>query len=268
MDDAPTPRLRRFFSLGPVCVTFLVAPTLMFVIWLGSSVSAGTATSVTESYPQAIKLLEELEPEARRALTRAPEPISSDTATLPADSTPATNTEKPGIGAHQRDQDIAPTTAAVSDSATIEPEALTCRVWGPIGAEEVLDELRSLVADAGDVIEIEESHLESDPDYLVYIDTDQNIDNARRLLKELESQSVDAYMISGGELINSVSVGVFSRESRAQAHQSTLKEMGYLPRIEPLERGQTVFHLYARVPQGFETAGHPSADCAAIASLR
>ena len=118
------------------------------------------------------------------------------------------------------------------------------------------------------MIEIEESHLESDPDYLVYIDTDQNIDNARRLLKELESQSVDAYMISGGELINSVSVGVFSRESRAQAHQSTLKEMGYLPRIEPLERGQTVFHLYARVPQGFETAGHPSADCAAIASLR
>ena len=267
MDEALKPSSRSLYSVGTVGVALLIAANLILILWLNGSSVEDVELSSADAFPQQIKLLDELDPGIRRAPANEGDVPSTGIETsrsalviagTPSRGTPAESAPvDPGLDA-----------SSSGDQKSAQPQALACRVWGPIGAQEVLDELRSLIGAAGDVIDVQASEIASDPDYLVYIETDQNIDNARRLLKELESQSVDAYVISGGELINSVSVGVFSRQSRAEAHQQRLKDMGYQSLIEPLERGQTVYHLYARVPQGFETVGHASADCATIASLR
>ena len=91
-----------------------------------------------------------------------------------------------------------PAERSVPLNLTIEEESLVCRVWGPFASESDLQALQQAILEEGEVIEVRTKEIKSPPDYLVYIDSDNNIDNARRLLKELQNQSLDAYIISAG----------------------------------------------------------------------
>jgi hypothetical protein len=218
----------------------LIGANLLLAVWWSAPPSSDSRTTARD-FPREITLLAELDP---AKLSAKPEMSAA--------------------GAERVERDDPAGNDAIAPSG----QALVCRVWGPIGEPAVLEDLRSRVAASGDVVDVRESQVSSAPDFLVYIDTDQNIDNARRLTKELDAQRIDAHIIAGGDLVNSVSVGVFSAESRAQAQQQRLSELGYRSAIEPLSRAQTVYHLYGRVPEGFATAGHPFTDCTAIASIQ
>ena len=143
-----------------------------------------------------------------------------------------------------------------------------CRIWGPFSEKSALDGVQLVVAAAGSVVEVKSEEISSAPDFLVYLDTGRNIDSARRFLKELESQSLDAYVIAGGDYMNSVSVGVFSNESGAVRQSVRLEDLGYEPRVQALERVQTVYHLVGRVPEAFRLQSHGHTDCPTIASVR
>lgn len=146
------------------------------------------------------------------------------------------------------------------------PVVRVCRSWGPFTSEESLAQIRAKVALAADSVQVRQDEMTSAPDYLVYLDSDNNLDNARRLLKEMESQELDAYVIAGGEYVNSVSAGVFSNRSRADQQMRKLRDLGYEPRLESLERIQTVHYLTARVPEGFNVEGAEASPCEEIAS--
>jgi len=147
-----------------------------------------------------------------------------------------------------------------------EPPALICRAWGPFTSDETLEPARIAVAAVTDRLEVLNSEVAAPPDYLVYLDADNNLDNARRLQKELEGQDIDAYVIAGGSFLNSVSAGVFSQRQGAQRLVKRLEDLGYKPRLETLERAQAVRHLIARVPEGFQLEGMTAAPCPEIAS--
>lgn len=147
-----------------------------------------------------------------------------------------------------------------------EPTALVCRAWGPFASDETLEPVRIAVAAVTDRLEVRNAKVAAAPDYLVYLDTDNNIDNARRLQQELESQDIDAYVIAGGPFLNAVSAGVFSQRSSADRLMQRLKDLGYVPRIESLERVEEVRQLVARVPEGFHIPGMTDSPCPAIAS--
>jgi len=146
-------------------------------------------------------------------------------------------------------------------------DALVCRVWGPYSDTEELEALRDDLSGIGSAFEVRTSEVAADSDYLVFIETGNNLETARRTLQELESQSVDAYVIAGGPYVNSVSVGVFSREDRALAQQQRVETLGYQARTEPLSRSQTVYHLVARVPESFAVTADGALECGAIASV-
>jgi hypothetical protein len=143
--------------------------------------------------------------------------------------------------------------------------AMVCRRWGPIADPAMMASVRADLDLVGEVLEVSASEVESAPDYLVRLDSDNNLDNARRLLKELEAQSIDAYVIAGGDFANSVSAGVFSSEDRADRQLARLVDLGYAPHKEALVRVQTVHHVTALVPEGFELASYEASDCPAIA---
>jgi hypothetical protein len=144
---------------------------------------------------------------------------------------------------------------------------LVCRIWGPFSSIEGLERVQATVDEVGEVVEVQTGQVQSTPDFLVYIESDNNIDNAHRLLKELDGQSLDAYIIAGGEFMNSVSAGVFSSQERAERQLRRLTDLGYSAEIEALERVQTVFHLMAMVPEAFEAQSQAYKDCPAIASV-
>ncbi len=144
--------------------------------------------------------------------------------------------------------------------------ALVCRAWGPFTGNGALEAAREALLGVADEVEVVLRQVEAAPDYLVYLETDDNPDNARRLMKELESQRIDAYVIAGGPFLNAVSAGVFSNRERAENLVSKLDELGYRPRLEALPRAQDVRHLVARVPEDFRLDGAPWTSCREIAS--
>jgi hypothetical protein len=145
---------------------------------------------------------------------------------------------------------------------------MVCRVWGPFGDRAQLEPLQRQLGELGGAIEVRQSEVQGEPDFLVFIDTGNNLDTARRTLQELETQSVDAYIIAGGPYVNSVSVGVFSRENRANAQKQRVESLGYKSAVQVLSRSQTVYHLIARIPERLDQLENAGADCQTIASIQ
>jgi hypothetical protein len=149
-----------------------------------------------------------------------------------------------------------------------------CRIWGPYNDEPALAELRRQIADVAENLQVQASEIQGSPDYLVYVDTQGNIDTARRMQQELSSQNFEAYLMSGGPFANALSVGVFSQRARAESQRGKVAGLGYQVAIEALPRSQEVYHLLAQVPADFvpditpelAPAIAPASDCAAIAS--
>jgi hypothetical protein len=161
------------------------------------------------------------------------------------------------------------TVAGAAPSAIAElVDPLVCQIWGPFSDERAMAPLQEQVAGVGSAMEVRASQISSDLDYQVYIDTGGSVDNARRTLKELKSQSVDAFVMTGGEFKNSVSVGVFSQTRSAEMQRKQVAALGYKVTVQTLNRPQTVYHLVARVPQSFTSVAAPVAPCATIASAQ
>ena len=148
-----------------------------------------------------------------------------------------------------------------------ESEPLHCRAWGPFANTQGLEPVRSKVTEIDPAARVVSFEVEAPPDYLVFLSSDNNLDNARRILRELESQGIEAYVIAGGEFINSVSAGVFSNRAGAERLVDALDDLGYAPVLQPLERTQQVTYLLARVPEGFQLPEAESVPCGAIAQL-
>ncbi len=146
-------------------------------------------------------------------------------------------------------------------------EPVSCQAWGPFANTEVLEPVQALVVTADPAARVVSFEVEAAPDFLVYLNSDNNLDNARRILQELESQGIEAYVIAGGEYVNSVSAGVFSNQQGAAGLVERLRDLGYAPQLQPLERSQQVTYLLGRVPVGFQAGDAESVDCGAIAQL-
>ena len=156
-------------------------------------------------------------------------------------------------------------TENASDEAPLE---LSCQAWGPFANSETLDPVRAAVSVVDPALRVVSTEVEAPPDYLVYLNSDNNLDNARRTLQELESQGIEAYVIAGGEFLNSVSAGVFSNRSGAEEVRQRLADLGYGVEVQALERSQEVSYLMGRVPQDFSVAGLTAEPCEAIAQLQ
>jgi len=168
-----------------------------------------------------------------------------------------------------QDQMAALTGGNEPEEAAVETDTgLVCRLWGPFTSDSELQQIRAAVGVVGEVIEVRTKEIESAPDYLVYLESDNNFDNARRLKQELESLAIEAYVMSGGAYINSVSAGVFSSQQRGNRQMQRLVDLGYTPKIAALQRLQAVHYLAGQVPREFELPDQSADDCAAIASAR
>jgi hypothetical protein len=157
----------------------------------------------------------------------------------------------------------------VADVATIETAvaAKVCRIWGPVGRQEDLSELTTSLDTQGGFPEVFTTQIESQPDYLVYVEAYESIREAKRIGKELDAVSIENYVIrrDQGPI---VSTGVFSTLARAESHQEKLKSLDFPVAIEILERQQDVYSLRGFVELQSQEYLASISDCATIAQSR
>lgn len=97
-----------------------------------------------------------------------------------------------------------------------------CWVLGPFDNEEAVE-----VTDERLAVSWMRERYERDVDYWVLLGPYGGQAPASSMLQELKKQRIDSYLIRRGEMENAISLGVFSDESRAERHASTMRSRGY-----------------------------------------
>lgn len=111
-----------------------------------------------------------------------------------------------------------------------------CLVVGPFANVVEVDELQQRLFAVG-VSSYERADENSQQqDYWVHIPPLPSRDAAIRLLRELQAQRIDSFVITQGELANGISLGLFSRSESAKTVSRRLTDAGYGVAIKSLPR--------------------------------
>jgi hypothetical protein len=127
------------------------------------------------------------------------------------------------------------------------PRQPLCTFVGPFEATEQAAQLVERLAAMeieGDVAEVE---IPSGPGYWVYLAPRASRREALRSLTELQARGVDSFIIPKGELMNGISLGMFSQEDLARAHVRDMAELGLNAEIDIIERSYK--EIWVSVPK-------------------
>ena len=118
-----------------------------------------------------------------------------------------------------------------------------CLVVGPFSSSTRADQMQQRLFSLG-ISSRERSDSEADGyDHWVHIPPLPSRDAAIRLLRELQGQEIDSFVITQGELANGISLGLFSKEASANKVSSRLLQAGYETRIKQLPRQPQTYWL-------------------------
>jgi len=124
------------------------------------------------------------------------------------------------------------------------------RCWwvGPFDEESGAESLVAVLEDRG-VWRVVRMPYSTDILYRVYLPAEPGRQAALDLIAELRRDSeaaglsMDSYIVSGGNLDNAISLGLFSDERNALRVQTQVQTLGYSPVIAPEERQSSRFWL-------------------------
>ncbi|WP_271410420.1 SPOR domain-containing protein [Pseudomonas sp. Q1-7] len=73
-------------------------------------------------------------------------------------------------------------------------------------------------------------------DYWVYLSPLASREASLRQLKELQARKIDSYIVTQGDLVNGISLGIFPRMDSAESVMQRLRDAGYEPFMRELTR--------------------------------
>ncbi|USE37787.1 SPOR domain-containing protein [Endozoicomonas sp. SCSIO W0465] len=111
-----------------------------------------------------------------------------------------------------------------------------CLIVGPFANVVELDELQQRLFAIGVSSKERADENSQQEDYWVHIPPLASRDAATRLLRELQAQRIDSFVITQGELANGISLGLFSRSESAKSVGRRLMDAGYDVAIKSLPR--------------------------------
>ena len=118
-----------------------------------------------------------------------------------------------------------------------------CLVVGPFGSAGKADQMQQKLFSLGISSRERSDNETSGYDHWVHIPPLSGRDAAIRLLRELQGQGIDSFVITQGELANGISLGLFSKEASANNVSSRLLQAGYETRIKRLPRQPQMYWL-------------------------
>lgn len=163
---------------------------------------------------------------------------------------------------------------------TGEPRKEACLFLGGFQSEErgrqVVQRLLSL--DVASSVEQVERIVATD--YWVYLPPLASRQASLHQLRELQAKKIDSYVITQGDLVNGISLGVFSRAESAKAAMQRFRDAGYEPMVRELSRvrhdywvkvapeGARLFdeRLMGILARSFPGLQHQQKECEGVAS--
>ena len=132
-----------------------------------------------------------------------------------------------------------------------------CRTSAPFADFRDAMAFASRVEALGARTQVREAIARGRPDHVVYVEPAASRDAARRILRELEGQSIGGQVVDEGALANAVTVGVFAERAAADALVARVRAFGYPVRRRALDRAHTVYTVHSGGDSGLAAQGRP-----------
>lgn len=170
----------------------------------------------------------------------------------------------------------------VPGSASTGSKDGVCVYLGGFEREEVARAVEQRLLSTDIKAEIEAIDAPAGLDFWVYLAPLASRQASLRQLKELQARKIDSYIISQGDLVNGISLGIFPRSDSAQSVMQRLREAGYEPQMRELARAHRSYWvkvapqsrvllsdaLLQRLTEDFSGVEHQLRPCEGIAVTR
>lgn len=113
-----------------------------------------------------------------------------------------------------------------------------CKMAGPFASPEVAGAFRQRLAALDVTAAVSSLRRSSGEGFWVHFPAEQSIAAAKQRLANLHKRGIDSYIITEGELKNSISVGLFSERASANARVAELEALGYDTVVHAIDRFQ------------------------------
>jgi hypothetical protein len=125
------------------------------------------------------------------------------------------------------------------------PTGDVCLYLGGMAREESVRQLEQRLLSLDIQADIEEVDSTVATDYWLYLPPLASRQASLRLLKELQARKIDGYIITQGDLVNGVSLGIFPNSDSAGNVMQRLRDAGYQPAMRELPRAHREY--WARI---------------------
>ena len=119
-----------------------------------------------------------------------------------------------------------------------------CLTIGPFETPDLADQVQQRLFSLGVSSREHADSNNGDSDYWVHIPPLSDRNAAIRLLRELQGQKIDSFVITQGELKNGISLGLFSQEASANKVSRRLFDAGYETQIKALLKQPPAYWLH------------------------
>ncbi len=128
---------------------------------------------------------------------------------------------------------VQPRRAAVTPAPT---EEAVCLFLGGFEREEQAREVEQRLTSLDVRSAVEPVDATAGTDYWVYLAPLASREASLRQLKELQARKIDSYIVTQGDLVNGISLGIFPRMDSAESVMQRLRDAGYEPFMRELAR--------------------------------
>lgn len=118
-----------------------------------------------------------------------------------------------------------------------------CLLMGPISDSVVAARIESLLSDSGVESELVVQPINKAPGYWVYFGPISTEELALGQLRKFRAQGIDSFIIRQGNLVGSISLGVFENIDSAMRMIASMERIGYSVQISEIKKAKNVFWL-------------------------
>lgn len=123
-----------------------------------------------------------------------------------------------------------------------EPANTICYTYGPIPEEKESELMSDWLTGRGIQYEQRETMEDGQPKFWVYLAPQASTARAEQTLAELKQRGIrDLQLIRSGDLLNAVSLGLFSTQAAVNRRLNEVKATGYQPVVVPYAGGRQVY---------------------------
>lgn len=123
-----------------------------------------------------------------------------------------------------------------------------CLLMGPMPSQDAATYWHKQFQWAAIGSEIVVQTVQKSPGFMVYLGPMQNKEQAVNLLKELQVQKIESFVIESGVFENAVSLGVYENIDLARVKKEEVGQLGFAGKVGEMERQKEAFWVFVSMP--------------------